>query len=146
MRESQDLIVGLRLFEVATEVDSGPTSRYIQGDMGSQAGAPNHSTPDSSPARVNMRTAPACRHCGGTGLEPRPLEIYFSKEGPTRGEQQKLADATGLSQSHLSKIFAGETAPSALTLIRLARYYRTSVDRILRIPVIWKRVREEERQ
>lgn len=142
MRDSQDVNFWPGVMMRSREVDSSPTSSYIRGDMPT----PNHSTLSSTAEHANMRAGAACRHCGGTGTEPRPLEVHFSKEGPARGEQQKLAEATGLSQSHLSKIFAGETAPSALTLIRLARYYRTSVDRILRIPAIWKRVREEERQ
>lgn len=61
-----------------------------------------------------------------------------------RGEQAKAAEAVGISESMLSYILSGERGPSVLTLIRMAAYLRTTVDRVLRIPAIWKRVHQTQ--
>lgn len=88
--------------------------------------------------------APVCCHCAGSGREPSPLSIEFSRSGDLRGEQQRMAEETGISAAMLSYIIAGQRAPSVLTLIKIARYCRTTVDRVLRVPAIWQRVHAED--
>lgn len=78
-----------------------------------------------------------CRHCGGSGKEPSPLSVEFP-----RGEQDTAAKEIGISPAMLSYILSGERGPSVLTLIKMARYFRTTVDRVVRIPAIWRRVHQ----
>jgi transcriptional regulator with XRE-family HTH domain len=84
-----------------------------------------------------------CRHCAGSGREPAPLRVEFSRSGDLRGEQARMAEAIDSSASMVSMIFSGERAPGVLTLIRIARYLGTTVDRVLRVPAIWRRVHQE---
>jgi plasmid maintenance system antidote protein VapI len=94
------------------------------------------------PALSALSARPVCRHCEGSGREPGPLKIEFSRSGDARGEQQRAADATGISAAMISAIFSGERTGSIDSFIRLARYYRTTVDRLIQTPAIRARIRE----
>ena len=94
-------------------------------------------------APAAARRPPKCRHCGGSGREPAALRIEFSRSGELRGEQSRLAEALGISPAMLSYIIAGERVPGVATLVKMARHFRTTVDRVLRIPAIWRAVNAE---
>lgn len=96
-----------------------------------------------APRALAPHLAPVCRHCGGSGREPAALNIEFSRAGEQRGEQQRMAEETGVSAAMLSYIMTGQRAPGVLTLIKIAGYCHTTVDRVLRIPAIWRRVHED---
>jgi len=93
---------------------------------------PDIATPTATTATVTR----VCRHCCGSGREPAPLTLDLSR----RGEQAQLARELGVSAATLCRVLAGGRAPGLLTLIRIARRYHTTVDRVLRIPAIWRRV------
>ena len=93
--------------------------------------------PDTAaPPATTMPVTRVCRHCCGSGHEPSPLAIDLSR----RGEQAQLARELGVSAATLCRVLAGGRAPGLLTLIRIARRYHTTVNRVLRIPAIWRRV------
>ncbi len=103
---------------------------------------PSTATP-LHPAAVptpGMPVVRSCKHCCGSGREPAaPLDIDLS----TRGEQVRLAKELGVSPSTLCRILSGQRGPGLLTLIRIARRYHTTVDRVLRLPAIWRRIHEQ---
>lgn len=107
---------------------------------------------DQSTAETGAREgscATACRHCGGSGKEPSVLEIQFSRSGPTRGELAHLADLSGVSDAMISSTLSGHRTPSIGVLVRLAAALTkwmgepVTVERIIRIPAVWKRIQRK---
>ena len=105
---------------------------------------------DSTPASAESGGS-RCRHCGGSGREPQALEISFSRSGATRGELAQLAEASGVSAPTISSMLRGRKTPSVAVLVAIAEALGrwigepVTVDRIIRIPAVWKRVRASRR-
>ena len=105
----------------------------------------------SGAARHLRTVSQVCRHCRGTAVEPLPLEISFARGSENSAgagaapandppDLNELARATGRSRSLISRVVAGKTDPSVVTLVRLADRLGVTVDRVIRSPRIWKRI------
>lgn len=119
-----------------------PRGRRFQG-MIAGVSAAGHSTPEELAPGSSDRT---CGHCGGSGREPQPLHLEFSRSGGQRGSLRELSCLSGVSSPMISGIVAGQKTPSVLVLVKLAKALSTwmgetvTVDRIIRAPQIWKRI------
>jgi len=92
---------------------------------------------------ADKRGARKCRHCDGAGLEPRAgsgLRVTISRSGARRGELRRIARGAGVSESHLSNVLAGKKLPSTRTLLRLARFFGITMDRVAAHPAIRRRL------
>lgn len=84
---------------------------------------------------ASVRALPHCRQCAG--LADR---LEFSRSGERRGELAKLAEATGISTTILSRAFGGLTVPSLRTIVLTAGALGVSESCIIRYPPVWHRL------
>jgi transcriptional regulator with XRE-family HTH domain len=68
------------------------------------------------------------------------LELSFSRSGERRGDLQRLADETGLSAAMISRTIAGDVLPSVRTLVLLARALGVTLDRLVTLPELARRI------
>ena len=91
-------------------------------------------------AAVRLR---ACSHCSGSGREPAPLSLDFSRSGERRGELTRLSERTGRSVSTLSRILNGTMIPSLQNVVLIAEALEVSESALIHYPPIWHRVLQE---
>ncbi len=58
------------------------------------------------------------------------LKVWRAREGIS---QQQLADATGLSRQTVNAIERGRFVPSALSVLKMARFFKTTVEEIFQL-------------
>lgn len=58
------------------------------------------------------------------------LKVWRAREGIS---QQQLADATGLSRQTVNAIERGRFVPSALSVLKMARFFKTTVEEIFEL-------------
>ncbi len=58
------------------------------------------------------------------------LKVWRAREGFS---QQQLADATGLSRQTVNAIERGRFVPSALSVLKMARFFKTTVEEIFQL-------------
>lgn len=112
--------------------------------LGAMSTANSHYTPRRSAANAKSTGAgAACRHCSGSGREPRPIDLQFSRSGNRRGELKALSDRSGVPGPVISRTFAGQSVPSLATVVLLAEALGVSESLLIRNPAIWQRLMAE---
>ena len=72
------------------------------------------------------------------------MRVECSAAGELRGKQRELARKSDVSTSMISRIFAGDVVPGALHLVRLAAALHVTVDRIIRMPAVWRKIHDQQ--
>lgn len=96
--------------------------------------------------RSNAATATiarSCSHCSGSGREPAPLVLDFSRAGERRGELMRLVERTGLHQSTLSRMLSGSHVPTLPNVVLVAHALGVTETALIHSPPVWHRLLQE---